>query len=120
MPKTSYIPPEASLTAYTDIKAKRKDTCNRDIVFNTLHLKLRNKMGTASDIAMHCTLDYHEVNRRVKELIKEKRIYIFSEKGGRSLGDNPCRIYKIAEDAMPENMPLTTEQTPGHIQGSFF
>jgi len=120
MPKTSYMPPEASLTAYTDIKAKRKDTCNRDIVFNTLLLKLRNKMGTASDIAMHCTLDYHEVNRRVKELIKENRIYIFSEKGGRSLGDNPCRIYKITEEALPENTAPVQEQSPDQLQGSFF
>jgi len=96
MAKTSYMPPETSVAAYREVKAKGKSFCHREIVHNTL-LKLRNKMGTASDIAMHCTLDYYEVNRRVKELIMEERIYIFSERGGRSMGDNPCRIYKVCE-----------------------
>jgi len=119
MPKISYMPPEASLAAYSTVKTKKKDTSNRDIVFNTLLLKLRDKMGTASDIALHCNLDYHEVNRRVKELIKEQRIYIFSEKGGRSLGDNPCRIYKVTEQEDTEQIMITPGAT-NQVQGTFF
>ncbi len=123
MSKTTYMPPQTSVAAYREVKAKGKSYCHREIVYNTLLLKLRNKMGTASDIAMHCTLDYYEVNRRVKELIKEERIYIFSERGGRSMGDNPCRIYKVNEcgERRAESDPQCGEGTAeSDAQGQLF
>ena len=114
------MPPGTSVAAYKEVKTKGRDSSHSEIVYNTL-LRLRNKTGTASDIAMHCILDYYEVNRRIKELITDKRIYILSERGGRSLGDNPCRIYKVCEEHVAiVSVERGEQRSDGDGQGVLF
>lgn len=86
--------PITSRLAHNKVKADGKDRTHQNIIYDTLKA-LSNEMGTASDIAIRCKLDYIEVNRRLSELVADNRIYIFSETGGKSPSKRACRIYKV-------------------------
>jgi len=81
-----------------------------DIIYNAI-LESPNRMATATNVAIVTRLDYVSVNRRLSELVTAKRIEIFSEKGGRTATNNPCRIYQALVASSQAIETVTEQQT---------
>lgn len=90
--------PLSSKLAHEKITDSGQKVTHQRIVLETL---LTLKKGTASDIAVRCRLDYVEVVRRLSDLTAAGKIEIASERGGRTTGGNPCRIYRAVTKEQP-------------------
>ncbi len=88
--------PETSRLAHEKVKSEGKDKIHQQIIYDAL-LNRPNRVGTCSDIAINCNLDYYQVGKRISELLADGRIEIASEKGGRR-GNRACRIYRALTD----------------------
>ena len=109
--------PKTSIEAHDKVKASGQKETHARIIYSTL-MRMRGRMGTASDIAIKCRIDYTEVCRRMKEMVEDNLVYIYSERGGKTTGGNACRVY-MAIPSVEECTQINLTPVP-NVQQSLF
>lgn len=100
------IQPETSRLANHKMNDTGTKESHYSIIYNAL-MSMPNSMGTATDIALRCKVDYVATNRRLGEMVGSGMIEIFSNRGGKTRTGNPCRVYRAIsqEQEQPIQQP---------------